>query len=73
MNIFEGNLGPNNKLVDVQGLITGTIVKALDKCQMQGKRVNWPQLQDYVMEFFTCADYRAKSCIEDAKKISKYI
>ena len=73
MNIFEGNLGKDSKLVDITELITGTIVKALDRCQMQGRRVNWVDLKAYVMEFFICADYRADACIQEAKLRTKYV
>ena len=72
-NIFDGNLGKNNKMVDVSELITNTVLHALDRCQIQGRRINWPKLQKYVMEFFICADYRAEACIKEARLKSKYV
>lgn len=67
-----GNMNQKTKMVDVPKMITDTIVKALNKCHAQERLVDWNNLKIYVMEFFMVADYRADSCIAEARKISIY-
>ena len=54
-------------IVDVPEMITIVIVKALEKCRRQERVIDWEKLKEYVMEFFWVADYRADSCIRNAR------